>query len=308
MRLEEMARLRADARALMAGANCLNDLYVRIFFKDHPGCLEQLLRVYMARPDLKVTGIQVQDPIDLLAHKSVILDVRATDDEDTLYDIEFQLAEAGADFRRLVHYGSSLNVESVGKGGDPRKAPKTVVICLTATDTVGDGEPIHWFERVDVKSCRKDADGECVLTGKWVKGDISYAYVNMAYLRAGTAIGDLNRDLLATDAAQVGNPVLAERAFTLKNMGKGDAEMCSELEEIMKRYKKLAEEEAMQKGMQKGMQQGMQKGMELGEQKGSLERAKAISQALLAKGLLSMAEIAECSGLSIQEVEALKTA
>jgi predicted transposase/invertase (TIGR01784 family) len=68
------------------------------------------------------------------------------------------------------------------------------------------------------------------------------------------------------------------------------------------------EQELIQQGLQQGMQQGLQQGIFKGKQEGIYEgeRRKALSTAkkLKQKGL-SIPEIAEVTGLSIEDVEKL---
>ena len=78
-----------------------------------------------------------------------------------------------------------------------------------------------------------------------------------------------------------------------------------------------AQEEAEQKGMEKGMakgwaigvaegtEQGIEKGIEQGIERGSLEKARQVARAGLARGL-DLDLIAELSGLTIDEITALQ--
>ena len=56
--------------------------------------------------------------------------------------------------------------------------------------------------------------------------------------------------------------------------------------------------------MQEGMQKGMQKGIEKGIEKGRQEEKLQIAQKMKVKGLDSEL-IAQCSGLSVEDIERL---
>lgn len=68
------------------------------------------------------------------------------------------------------------------------------------------------------------------------------------------------------------------------------------------------EQDLVQQGLQRGLQQGLQKGLQQGLQKGLLEgekrKALATARKLKQKGM-SIQEIAELTGLSIDEVQKL---
>ena len=63
-------------------------------------------------------------------------------------------------------------------------------------------------------------------------------------------------------------------------------------------------EKGMQEGMQKGMQKGVQKGIEKGIEKGRQEEKLQIAQKMKEQGLDSEL-IAQCSGLSVEDIERL---
>ena len=60
----------------------------------------------------------------------------------------------------------------------------------------------------------------------------------------------------------------------------------------------------IEKGMQEGMQKGMQKGIEKGIEKGRQEEKLQIAQKMKEQGLDSEL-IAQCSGLSVEDIERL---
>ena len=66
------------------------------------------------------------------------------------------------------------------------------------------------------------------------------------------------------------------------------------------------EDRGMKKGMEKGMEKGMKKGMEKGMEKGRKERDKEIALQMLEKGL-DASTVAECTGLTKKQINALKT-
>ena len=95
-------------------------------------------------------------------------------------------------------------------------------------------------------------------------GDGSHIiYVNGSY-DGDDPLGWLMRDFREPDPAKMHNKVLAERVNYLKNIIKGEKEMCQIMEEIAeKRFQK-----GIQTGIQKGRLEGIQEGRLEGIQKG----------------------------------------
>ncbi|NEV65449.1 hypothetical protein, partial [Thiorhodococcus minor] len=64
--------------------------------------------------------------------------------------------------------------------------------------------------------------------------------------------------------------------------------------------------EGRQEGERIGIQKGRQEGEQIGMQKGRLETAQATARNLIALGMLNDGQIAQATGLSIVQVEALR--
>lgn len=64
--------------------------------------------------------------------------------------------------------------------------------------------------------------------------------------------------------------------------------------------------EGRKEGLQEGRKEGHREGLQEGRKEGASEKAEQIAAALLSNGKLSTAEIAECSGLTIAQVENLR--
>ncbi len=59
----------------------LDDIYMKVFFKDSPECAEYVLRVILDKPDLLVKSVNTDYEIPSVGAKSVRLDVYAEDRE-----------------------------------------------------------------------------------------------------------------------------------------------------------------------------------------------------------------------------------
>ena len=78
----------------------MDDDFMTVFFNNDASCTEYILRIIMENPTLSVESVKTQYGIKNLQGRSVRLDVRAKDSSGTVYDIEIQQADKGADARR----------------------------------------------------------------------------------------------------------------------------------------------------------------------------------------------------------------
>ncbi len=82
---------------------CLFDtLYMTAFFNDNIEGIEQVLRIVMDKPDLKVISVITEAFVANIDNHSVYFDVVAQDAQGKLMDVEVQRSDAGAS--SLEHY------------------------------------------------------------------------------------------------------------------------------------------------------------------------------------------------------------
>ncbi len=78
--------------------------------------------------------------------------------------------------------------------------------------------------------------------------------------------------------------------------------------EVFERDRKSSIEAGEQRGFERGVMNGFQKGQAAGFQKGKNDTLKIVAQNLLKSKVLSIEEIADTTGLSVEEVNALAIA
>lgn len=137
----------------------------------------------------------------------------------------------------------------------------------------GKGEPLYPIERINLATGRSFEDGEHIL------------YVNGEY-RGDSDLGKLMHDFNCTQASDMHFELIADRTRYLKENPKEVSEMCRILEEMRN--------ESLQEGIKEGMQKGIQKGM------------KEATCRMLNAGKYALEEVANISGLSLEEVNQLK--
>ena len=268
---------------------CLfDDLYMSAFFDDNIEGIEQVLRIVLEKPDIKVLSVIPQAFAANLANHSVYFDVLAKDSNGKLLDIEVQRASAGASPKRARFHSSMIDAKSLAKAASFDDLPESWVIFITEKDVIGLGQPLYLYERK--------------LQGTDISlGDESFiVYVNGA-LCDDSPLGRLMHDFACTKADQMYYNILAERTRFFKETLEGEVVM----NEVLEKYKTQLETQLEHKILEKGIAIGKSEGVAIGKSEGIDNTIKAIS--LIKADKYAIEEIASLSGLSVEKVKALQT-
>ena len=248
----------------------IDDDFMRCLFKDNKPLVEFVLRILTERPDLKITDFQVQKDMKRLAGaRSICLDAYGTDSLGKKYDLEIQRADKGASPYRARYHLSVLDIEHLCAGQAFEELPDTYVIFITEKDFYGKNAPVYPIERRNLITGKLFEDGEHIL------------YVNGEY-RGNSDIGKLMYDFNCTKAEDMNFEWMADRTRYLKEDPKGVSEMCKVMEDMRN--------ESLKEGIKEGIKEGMRNA--------ALRMQKS--------GKYALEEIAEISGLTIEEVKQLK--
>ena len=253
----------------LRGFRLLDDDFLTKCFEGDPKYIQLVLRIVLEMPDLEVVDVRTQVFVENLLDRSVRLDVLATDSTGRKINVEIQRSDKGAGRKRARYNSSMMDANLLQKGEDFDKLPETYVVFITEHDVIGDGQPVYKIERYISGFGKKFEDGSHIL------------YVNGEY-RDETPIGKLMHDFSCTDPADMYYDVLAERVRFFKESKEGIAIMCKVMEDM--RIESLKE----------GEKRGMEKGM------------KATALRMLEAGRYALEEIAEISGLPLDDVKKLQ--
>ena len=243
---------------------------MRCLFKDNIPLVELVLRIITGKPDLVITSCQTQKDMKRLGgSRSVCLDAYGTDASGTIYDMEIQRKDKGADPHRARYHSSVMDVENLDAGQDFAALPESYTIFILEKDFFGKGEPVYPIERINLATGEPFNDGEHIL------------YVNGEY-RGDTDLGKLMHDFGCTDAGEMNFDLMARRTRYLKENPKGVSEMCKVFEDTW------------HEGRQEGIREGIREGV----------RTTALR--ILSDGALPLEKIAEYTGLTLDEVRALQ--
>ena len=162
-----------------------------------------------------------------------------------------------------------MDANLLQKGEKFDELPETYVVFTTEHDVIGDGQPLYKIERYISGSNKKFEDGSHIL------------YVNGAY-RDETPIGKLMHDFSCTAPADMYYGELAARVRFFKESKEGISIMCKVMEDMRN--------ESLKEGMERGVKEGMKKA----------------ALRMLQAGKYALEEVAEISGLSLEDVKKLE--
>ncbi len=262
---EDLQRLR--------GFRLLDDDFLTKCFEGDPKYIQLVLRIVLEMPDLVVVDVRTQVFVENLLHRSVRLDILATDSAGRRINVEIQRSDKGAGRKRARYNSSMMDANLLRKGENFDELPETYVVFITEHDVIGDGQPLYKVERYISGSNKKFEDGSHIL------------YVNGAY-RDETPIGKLMHDFSCTDPEDMHYDVLAERVRFFKESKEGIAIMCKVMEDMRN--------ESLREGMREGRKEGIR------------EEKKLTVLRMLEIGKYALEEVANISGLSLEEVEKLQ--
>lgn len=280
--MEQIDRKHQEDLQRLRGFRLLDDDFLTKCFEGDPKYIQLVLRIVLEMPDLEVVDVRTQVFVENLLNRSVRLDVLATDSTGRKINVEIQRADKGAGRKRARYNSSMMDANLLRKGEKFDDLPETYVVFITEHDVIGDGQPVYKVERYISGSGKKFEDGSHIL------------YVNGAY-RDETPIGKLMHDFACTDPENMYYGELAERVRFFKESKEGVAIMCKVMEDMRN--------ESLKEGMEQGMEQGIKQGMKQGVKEGM----KAAALRMLEAGKYALDEIAQISGLSLDEVRKLQT-
>ena len=265
-----------------------NDCIRRITMEDHEFfalCMrgnikgaELIVRIILARDDIRVRSIETEYEMQNIAHHSVRLDAYCTDEEGRLYDIEIQVDEKGALPQRARYYSAMMDTSVLGKGEGYDTLPESYVIFITWGDIIGDGKAVSMIERRAEGTWTRFRDGTHIV------------YVVAPLAEEDTELGRLMHDFMCPDPGKMYYTDLRGKAAEAKE----DKEEREAMGPIMR--------EIYNKGIETGRKEGIETGHKEGVETGRRETAHT----MLADGQLPLSKIAEYSGLSLGEVQSIR--
>lgn len=242
----------------------MDDTFFNSCFDGNIPCMEVVLRAVLGNDRLRVTEVITQQSVPNLYGRAVRFDALATDGE-TIYDVEIQRSDEGANPRRARFNSSMIDSREVSKGTLFPDLPETYVIFITEHDIWKRGKPLYKVRRTFEDTEEVFNDGTHIL------------YVN-GECQSESPLGRLMHDFFCSDPNDMYSDVLAERVRFFKEDEKGVAAMCNVMKEIY------------DDGFASGEAQGEARGEVRGEIRGAeTERIKSIKNLISSLGITAEA-------------------
>lgn len=231
-----------------------------------------------------------QETIDISADaKSVRLDVYVEDGFDTVYNIEMQTGRKDNLPKRMRYYQGMIDLNILEKGGNYKNLKRSYVIFVCTFDLFGENRHIYTFENRCIQNTKLglgDDTVKIILNTKGTMDDIEPSMKRLLDFIDGKAPAD---DFTMQ---------LAEAVRSVRDNEKWRLDYMTLQMSYQEKF-----EQGVEQGLKKGLEQGLEKGLEQGLEKGKLLSAKKMIEA----GKLSTEEIVLYSGLSLEQVLALKS-
>ena len=301
--LARAAQMVAQGRRLSLKSDATFKIFLSDNTKESRACLRMFLSAAIGR---KVRRARVTNPDllpDIVGKKKPRLDVNCELDGGQLADIELQLTKAGDDQKlRAMFYGSKLFTSKLKEGELYKNAPCTYQIFLTDFDPFGDGRFYH-------RAMMRTDDGtpfsdrfQIIFLNLKVPGRVRKGLKNAANWCRFISGSDRDEVISALDmdsgwkeemdmATRAYGKITDEERAWAYHLSMDRAEIDYKNEMML----------ARQAGEKRGIRKGKKEGITLGEKKARKETAKR----MIALGKYSMEEIAEISGLTLEEMRKL---
>lgn len=252
---------------LISEMRLFDDSLMTLVFDRNIPATELLLRILLKRDDLQVLEVTAQREYKSPVPKgrSITLDIHAVDAKKREYDIEVQRADAGADVHRARFHSSMLDSKMLKARQEFKEIKDSYVIFISENDVMGAGLPLYHIERTIRETGVVFGDGSHIL------------YVNGSYKDDKDPVGRLMHDFRCVSSVDMFYPLLAEQVKHFKETEGGREIMSKNVEDWA---------------------------MGIAEKK-VIEKQKESAKRLIARGKLTLEEIAEDTELPLEVVEEL---
>lgn len=166
-----------EQMALIQSLNVIDDVFFHKVAEDPEVC-EEILRIILEKPKLKVIQCQVQRFLRNNGAHSVILDALCELDDGSLANIEVQKADDDNHQKRVRFNQSNIDTLFAEKGIKYQELPDIYMVFISKFDIFDKGRTIYHIDRVIRE------------TGDVVENGIYELYVNLA-VSDGTEIAEL---------------------------------------------------------------------------------------------------------------------
>lgn len=137
-----------EQKNFIAKLNVIDDIFFQKMTEDME-VSEEILRIILEKPTLKVIDCQVQRFLRNTGAHSVILDLLCEDEDHSFINCEVQKSD-GDDYQKRMRFNRS-NIDTVftEKGIDYKELPDVYVILISRFDIFNENRTIYHINRVN---------------------------------------------------------------------------------------------------------------------------------------------------------------
>lgn len=217
--------------ALIQHLNVIDDVFFHKIAEDKAVC-EEMLRIILQKPALKVLDAQTQRFLRNAGAHSVILDLLCEDDDGARINVEVQKTDDDDHIKRVRFNSSNIDTIFTEKGLDYKDFPDIYVIFISSFDVFHKGKTIYHLETVIRE------------TGTSVEDGIYRIFVNCA-VNDGSDIAELMQYFKNSTGKNGKFPRLSDRVYYFKESKEGAEAMTQAVEEyaekrVLEREKEMA--------------------------------------------------------------------
>ena len=252
---------------------------------------EEILRVFLQEPKLRVVSNHSQHSVTSIEGRSVILDAYCELEDGRKVNVEVQNANNTDHQRRVRYYSSVLTTSLMKKGDSFDKVPNICIVYVCNFDIFGLNKSLYVIKRIIDKT--------------EVELDNGLQEIYISPVNDGSLIAELMRVFIESDVYNLKFPVTSEMKLRFNRETKGE-KMTEALrgvyealrEEVDRESMKAAMREGMEKGMEEGRARGMEEGRAMGIEEGRAEGVLSSLVSLVKDGLISVSEAAKRADMS----------
>ena len=252
---------------------------------------EEILRVFLQEPKLRVVSNHSQHSVSSIEGRSVILDAYCELEDGRKVNVEVQNANNTDHQRRVRYYSSVLTTSLMKKGDSFDKVPNICIVYVCNFDIFGLNKSLYVIKRIIDKT--------------EVELDNGLQEIYISPVNDGSLIAELMRVFTESDVYNLKFPVTSEMKLRFNRETKGE-KMTEALrgvyealrEEVDRESMKAAMREGMEKGIEEGIARGMEEGIAKGIEEGRAEGVLSSLVSLVKDGLISVSEAAKRADMS----------
>ena len=239
---------------------------------------EEILRVFLQEPKLRVVSNHSQHSVTSIEGRSVILDAYCELEDGRKINVEVQNANNTDHQRRVRYYSSVLTTSLMKKGDSFDKVPNICIVYVCNFDIFGLNKSLYVIKRITDKT--------------EVELDNGLQEIYISPVNDGSLIAELMRVFIESDVYNLKFPVTSEMKLRFNRETKGE-----KMTEALRGVYEALREEVDRESMKAAMREGMEKGIEEGIAKGVLSSLVS----LVKDGLISVTEAAKRADMSEED-------